>query len=160
MSKLKDHIRSEHAALRPHIDLIRTTADAVGDTSLHVLRGLAESVLGFALRELLPHAEHENHLLYRAVEEALHAPGATRTMSREHVEIRRYLDELTTLSSSIREGHDLDPSTIRDLRRVLYGLHAVLVLHFEKEDEVYTALLEAKLPLDEQERLLADLLRH
>lgn len=160
MSKLKDHIRSEHAALRPHIDLIRTTADAVGDTSLHVLRGLAESVLGFALRELLPHAERENHLLYRAVEEALHAPGATRTMSREHVEIRRFLDELTTLSSSIREGHDLDPSTIRDLRRVLYGLHAVLVLHFEKEDEVYTALLEAKLPLDEQERLLADLLRH
>lgn len=160
MGRLKDHIRTEHAALRPHIELIRTTADAVGETSLHVLRGLTESVLGFAIKELLPHAEHENELLYRAVEEALHAPGSTRTMSRDHIEIRRYLDELTTLSSSILEGHELERTTVRDLRRVLYGLHAIVALHFEKEDEVYAALLEAKLPNEEQDRLLAELSRH
>lgn len=160
MGRLKDHIHTEHAALRPHIELIRTTADAVGETSPHVLRGLVESVLGFATKELLPHAEHENELLYRAVEEALHAPGSTRTMSRDHIEIRRYLDELITLGSSIRDGHEIELATIRELRRVLHGLHAVLVLHFEKEDEVYAALLEAKLPAEEQDRLLAELSRH
>jgi hypothetical protein len=30
------------------------------------------------------------------------------------------------------------PEDLRDLRRALYGLHAVLTLHFAQEDELYT----------------------
>ncbi|HMC07801.1 MAG TPA: hypothetical protein VKL22_00555, partial [Actinomycetota bacterium] len=32
------------------------------------------------------------------------------------------------------------PEDIRDLRRVLYGLHAVLRLHFAQEEESYLSL--------------------
>jgi hypothetical protein len=30
------------------------------------------------------------------------------------------------------------PDDLRDLRRVLYGLHAILTLHFAQEEELYT----------------------
>ena len=160
MSKLKDHIHEEHAALRPHVEAIRTAADAVGEVPNHVLREMTESVIGFLLGELLPHARTEDAILYRAVEEAHHAPGATRTMKRDHTEVRRLVDELTTLNAEIVEGHPVAARTIRDLRRILYGLHALVTLHFAKEDDVLAAILEAKLPPGEQDQLLADLSRH
>ena len=34
------------------------------------------------------------------------------------------------------------PEDRRDLRRALYGLHAILVLHFAQEEEVYSVLDE------------------
>jgi hypothetical protein len=32
------------------------------------------------------------------------------------------------------------PEDLRDLRRALYGLHAILALHFAQEEELYTLL--------------------
>jgi hypothetical protein len=32
------------------------------------------------------------------------------------------------------------PDEVRDLRRALYGLHAILSLHFGQEDELYSML--------------------
>ena len=32
------------------------------------------------------------------------------------------------------------PEEIRDLRRALYGLHAILTLHFAQEEELYSLL--------------------
>jgi hypothetical protein len=32
------------------------------------------------------------------------------------------------------------PADIRDLRRTLYGLHAILKLHFDQEEELYASL--------------------
>ncbi len=157
MSKLKDHLTNEHAHLRPHVELIRTAADAVGEVPNHILREMTESVVGFLLRELIPHAHTEDAILYRALEEALHAPGSARTMQHEHTEIVRYTDELTSLNSSIIDYHDLSQTAVRELRRVLYGLYALVMSHFAKEDHVVAAIIEAKLPADEQERLLSTL---
>lgn len=159
MSKLKEHIRSEHALLRPHVELIRIVADSVGNVRPVILRDLTEAVLGFCVRELLPHTEGEDRIIARAVEEALHAPGAGRGLGREVIEIRRLVEELTSLGASIEEDHDVTHAVERDLRRVLYGLHALVSLHFAAEDEVYAALLEAKLPADEQDLLLETLAR-
>jgi hypothetical protein len=33
-----------------------------------------------------------------------------------------------------------EPADIRDLRGILYGLHAVLRLHFDQEEELYASL--------------------
>ena len=159
MSPLREHIRAEHAALRPHLETMRIVGDAVGEVPTAILRDLTESVLGFAVRELVPHTESEDRIIARAVEEALHAPGAGRGLRRETHEIRRYLEELTALATSIDDHHELAPRTARELRRVLYGLHALVVLHFTAEDDEYASLLEAKLPAGEQELLLAELLR-
>jgi iron-sulfur cluster repair protein YtfE (RIC family) len=160
MSRLKDHIRAEHAHLRPHLDSIRTAADAVGSVPPHILRDMTESAAGFLLHELLPHARTENEILYKALEEALHAPGSARVLQQEHTEISRYVDELTSLNSSINDGQELGDNTVRELRRVLYGLYALVMSHFSKEDHVVASILEAKLPPDEQDRLLNSLSRH
>jgi hypothetical protein len=45
------------------------------------------------------------------------------------------------------------------LRRVLYGLHAVISLHFAKEDELLVPWMENRLSATEQENLLARLRR-
>lgn len=160
MSKLKDHLTAEHTHLRPHVESIRTAADAVGEVPNHILREMTESVVGFLLHELIPHAHTEDAILYRALEEALHAPGSARTMRQEHTEITRYTDELTSLNASIVDAHDLSGISVRELRRVLYGLYALVMSHFAKEDHVVAAILEAKMPVEEQERLLAALSHH
>ena len=71
-------------------------------------------------------------------------------MSRTHVEIRprtsaclgRLLDQLPA------EGPDEDDLT--EMRRLLYGLHAILRLHFAQEEEGYLSLAE---PLTTKPRL-------
>ena len=160
MSKLKDHLINEHAQLRPHLESIRTAAEAVGEVPNHILREMTESVVGFLLHELIPHAHTEEAILYRALEEALHAPGSARTMRHEHSEITRYTDELTSLNSSIVDDQNLPGITERELRRVLYGLYALVMSHFAKEDHVVAAILEAKMPAEEQEHLLSALSHH
>jgi iron-sulfur cluster repair protein YtfE (RIC family) len=65
-------------------------------------------------------------------------------MSRDHVEVHA----LTAALRSVREsvgGDGPDPSAERELRRLLYGLYALVTVHFAKEEEVYVPLLEAAL---------------
>ena len=40
------------------------------------------------------------------------------------------------------------------LRRVLYGLYAIIKLHLAKEEEIYLSILEARLPAEEVGRLV------
>jgi iron-sulfur cluster repair protein YtfE (RIC family) len=118
---------------------------------------MTDSVLQFVLRELDTHARSEDEVLYEAVENCQGVPGAVDTMRRDHVEINRLAAELSDLHGSLVIGHELSDETTRALRRVLYGLHAIVRLHFEKEEEILTPYLEHKLPAAEQERVLARL---
>ena len=66
-------------------------------------------------------------------------------MSRAHVEIAHLIRRIG------RVLDDLDPAgpdddDIIELRRLLYGLHAVLQLHFAQEDEGYLSLAHEHLP--------------
>ncbi len=55
----------------------------------------------------------------------------------EALAIGRLVDELPP------DGDEpLLPDDLRDLRRTLYGLHAILRLHFAQEEEQYLPLLE------------------
>jgi hypothetical protein len=46
------------------------------------------------------------------------------------------------------------------LRRVLYGLYALINLHFAKEEEIYADVLEHRLSTTEKDLLVATLGRH
>ena len=59
-------------------------------------------------------------------------------MNREHVEIRGLAGMLARLVADLPESGP-SPVDLRDLRYVMYGLHAVLRLHFAQEDESYLA---------------------
>lgn len=155
MSTLTELIKGEHDDLRPHVEQLRITADAVGGTSVDVLRELTEACLRFVVHDLIPHADKERDVLYEAIGRVLGSPEATATMVRDHEEVRRYAEELSTVHGGLMAGHRMTEESSRDLRRVLYGLYAIVKLHFEKEDEVYAALLSARLGESEEERLLA-----
>jgi hypothetical protein len=76
------------------------------------------------------------------------APEATATMSRDHVEVGRLTDELAALREALI-GETIDAAQARALRRTLYGLYALVKVHFAKEEEVYLPMLDARLAPDE-----------
>jgi Hemerythrin HHE cation binding domain len=65
-------------------------------------------------------------------------------MSRDHVEVGRLTDELASLRSELSRP-TLGEAPAKALRRVLYGLYALVKLHFAKEEEIYLPLLDARL---------------
>ena len=60
----------------------------------------------------------------------------TGTMSRAHLEIAHQVRLFGRLLDELPPG-PLSPEDKTDLRRILYGSHAVLRLHFAQEDEQY-----------------------
>ena len=64
-------------------------------------------------------------------------------MSRDHVEVGRYIDELAGLRQAV------SPQNAKALQRVLYGVYALVKVHFAKEEEVYLPLLEERLTVEE-----------
>ena len=67
----------------------------------------------------------------------------TAVMSRAHLEI---LHMVNVPGRHIEDMADNGPSSedIRELRRILYGLDAILRLHFAQGDESYLALIERR----------------
>ncbi|GAA3685969.1 heavy metal translocating P-type ATPase [Nonomuraea antimicrobica] len=129
----------EHAALRPALELLREAADALDRPSPSTLP-LLRHVHDVVSREILPHEQAEERYLYPAMSRLLGDPEATVTMSRAHAEINRLAGRLgrhVELAGAAGPG----PEQIDDLRACLYGLHAVLTLHFAQEEEAYFSLI-------------------
>ncbi len=148
MVRLTQPLRDEHKELLPHIELLRTTADTIGEASILSLRRSVDEAYAFLTHHLLPHAQAEERALYPVVGRLIGAPGATATMSRDHVEVGRLTEELGSLRSHI-ESASMDVSQERALRRVLYGLYAVVKVHFAKEEDIYLPILDARLTAEE-----------
>ena len=62
-------------------------------------------------------------------------------MSRAHAEIVRLIRRLGRVLEAI-DAEQPDDGDVRELRRLMYGLHAILRLHFAQEEEGYFSLLE------------------
>lgn len=67
----------------------------------------------------------------------LGGPEATQAMSRGHVEIERHVRRL---GRHLSTPDGLSPDQVDDLRATLYGLDAILTLHFAQEEEDYFTL--------------------
>lgn len=144
-------IREEHRELLPHIEAIRACAEATDREDADLTKSL-DDVLRFLHQHLVPHARAEEAALYPSVEQVMNAPGATATMSRDHHEVVALTHELELLRGSLS-----DPPTAgqrRDLQRVLYGLYAIVKLHFAKEEEIYLPVLDERLAPDEAARMI------
>jgi iron-sulfur cluster repair protein YtfE (RIC family) len=152
MTTVTQPLRDEHKELIPHIDALRTVADGVGDVSPDALREAVDAAYDFLAHHLIPHAQAEERALYPVVGKVLGAPEATSTMSRDHVEVGSLTDELGGLRKQIRAAAPT-PSQIKDLRRVLYGLYALVKVHFVKEEEVYLPILDERLSAGEARQM-------
>lgn len=151
MSDITEALREEHRALLPHVDELRAMADGLDEMPPQDVRLALDGAYQFLTRHLIPHAAAEEEALYPAVGKILGSPQATATMSRDHVEVSRLTEELGRLHSA---GSTFDLEQIKSLRRLLYGLHTLLKVHFAKEEEIYLPLLERHLSDAEAHRLL------
>jgi iron-sulfur cluster repair protein YtfE (RIC family) len=155
MSVMTDPLRVEHHALMSHMDKLLLAADGVGEVSSTDTFAGVDDVYEFLVRHLLPHARAEDEVMYPALDEIIGA-GATATMSRDHVEITRLVGRLGELRELLHAGQTT-PAVARDLRRVLYGLHTLVVLHFAKEEECYLPLLDARLDQPSADQLFSSM---
>lgn len=160
-SRPTEPLREEHRHLFPHVAALAATADAVGIASREELRTQVDESYEFLADHLIPHAEAEDEFLYPVVDRLLGATGETRatdTMRRDHVEVGRLTAELGRLRGRLQEDVS-SPADELELRRVLYGLYAVVGLHFAKEEEVYLPVLDRELTADAAQSLF-DAMEH
>ncbi len=146
-------LRREHADLLPHLAALDTLASGLDHWHADTQRALRATV-AFLQDHLMPHARAEEAELYPAVERVMQAPGATDTMKADHTEIVRRIDALGAMTASIGSGAPTTTDT-DGLRAQLYGLSAILRLHFNKEEEVLLPILDAHLSADDAARLFA-----
>ena len=154
MTPLLQPLREEHAHLLPHVDDLRDVADAVGAIDVEHLRIRVRAAHEFLARHLAPHAAAEERVLYPTLDEVVGSDGATVTLRREHVDIRSLIDELGDLADRLDDNAPLDAHLAASLRRVLYGLHVLLSVHFAAEEHYVVPVLEMALTPGEADQLL------
>jgi hypothetical protein len=99
----------------------------------------------FLTGELLPHERDEEAVFYPMVGRLLGGDDPTGTMRRAHVETAHLIRLLGRLLDDLGPSGP-EPGDLPELRRVLYGLHAILRLHFAQEEEAYLSLIDEPQP--------------
>lgn len=133
---------AEHDELRDAVDVLRDAADrlaAAADRSALEAIGHAHTVL---VERIIPHERAEETQLYPALADPLGTSEATAPMSRTHAEIQRLSDRIGAHLALARGSGAIGPDQVDDLLACLYGLHALLRLHFLQEEESYFTLAE------------------
>lgn len=133
------HFAADHEVLHGALEDLRAAADAVATDPL------SEGTTAVLLRahrrlieDVLPHERAEEHRLYPALAGAV-GDEVTAAMSRAHLEIDR-LSVRFTHHLQRAGGAVLHLQQVPDLLAVLYGLHAILQLHFSQEEENFFSL--------------------
>jgi soluble P-type ATPase len=141
--EMQERFNREHHELRPLVERVGRMADRVEILVAPDLKSeLAALHLELTLR-LLPHEKAEGAEMYPFVARRLGGEGATGTMSRTHIEIDRLVAALGRVLEDL-PASGAGPEDIRELRRLLYGLHAILKLHFAQEEESFFSLLSSR----------------
>jgi soluble P-type ATPase len=128
-----------HQSLRPRVGELATLAGRLDSIPPVVARAQLETLREMLASELLPHEREEQATAYPVIEAMLGDEDPTGPLVRTHHEIQRLTRLFTRLVAQLpAEGPRIED--LHDLRRVLYGLHAILTLHFGQEDELYSML--------------------
>lgn len=125
--------RDEHAELLVHIEHIRQAARELPRVSSEERKALLARILGFLRQTLLPHAEAEEQVLYPEWARLVGSPNAAAPMIHDHQAILARTEALT----------QTDPDDIDRLQELLYGLYALISVHFRKEEEIQLPALDA-----------------
>jgi iron-sulfur cluster repair protein YtfE (RIC family) len=144
--------REEHAAFRPHLERIERLADAIGDLPPTELRAQLEEVDDFLAHTLMPHAVAEGRVLFPVFRAEGGEPTIGVRMTQCHVQLGKLLDELEALIGAL-DGPSGRAAAERNLRRVLYSIHALLTAHLDETDQDVQPLLDASMPEDERRAL-------
>lgn len=138
---LAEGLAATHRALRPYVGELAALAGRLESLPSAEARAQLERSRDMLEKELLPHEREEQRTAYPLLGKMLKDEDPTGPLIQTHHEIHRLARLFGRLVAQLpAEGPR--PEDLRDLRRVLYGLHAILSLHFAQEEELYS-LFEA-----------------
>jgi len=128
--------RREHAELKAHIEHIGRAARELPRLATAEREAVIERILGFLHGTLVPHAKAEEEVLYPEWARLLGFEAAAVPMVHDHEAIVARIDRLE------HTGVD-DVETLQEL---LYGLYALIGVHFDKEEEIQLPAFDAAPP--------------
>ncbi|MDH6247136.1 heavy metal translocating P-type ATPase [Mycobacterium sp. OTB74] len=130
----------EHNEMRDDLALLRNAASLIVSGDDQSALATLQRADDFVQNTLLPHEQAEEHRLYPALENPLGSAEATATMSRMHAEIDRLAGRLHQHVELANAAAAITNDQREDLLDCLYGLSAVLRLHFATEEENFFTL--------------------
>jgi heavy metal translocating P-type ATPase len=128
---------AEHQAIGPVVEQVRTVADSL--TTVHCDLQPLRRLLRRLDTELLPHERAEETDLLPIMAKAVGGADPTGALSRTHAEIEHQVARLRQLLEDL--SGDVETEDLIELRRLLYGLYAILRLHNAQEEEGAFSLL-------------------
>ncbi|HEY0840104.1 MAG TPA: heavy metal translocating P-type ATPase, partial [Vulgatibacter sp.] len=139
--RLGGQLRDAHDTLKPRIEDLATLAAGIDSLPPEEAREELLRARDMLENELLPHEREEQQQAYPVVAGLMRRRDPTGPLIQTHHEIQRLARLFSRMVERLSPGGP-SPDEIRDLRRALYGLHAILTLHFAQEEEFFS-LLEA-----------------
>jgi iron-sulfur cluster repair protein YtfE (RIC family)/uncharacterized membrane protein len=134
-------LEAEHAELRPLIAGLQRTADGLDGMEPATIRSSVEALVDRLEVKLLAHEQEEETRIYPMLSKAMGDGDPMAVLSGAHREIF-HLVRLLRRQTSALAADGADPDDLRDIRRVLYGLHAILSLHMDQEEEIYQTIAD------------------
>ncbi len=128
--------RQEHERLLSHIEHIGQAAREVARLDRTEREILVRRVGDFLRGTLLPHAKAEEEVLYPEWAKLVGFADAAVPMVHDHEAIVERTERL--------EGTDADD--VETLQELLYGLHALISVHFRKEEDIQLPAFDAAPP--------------
>ena len=125
-------MQREHELLLDGVEQIRLIAGQVPSLGVAERAEVQAEVVSFLRTTMIPHAKEEERELYPAVARQLGHPDATAPMIYDHLAIGEHTANLAEAS----------PEDVAHLQELLYGLYALIRIHFWKEEELYLPLVE------------------
>ena len=128
--------RKEHEHLLDHIEHIGQAAREMRRLSDEERATLRDRILEFLRGTLIPHAEAEEEVLYPEWGKLLGFPDAAAPMIHDHEAIVARIDQLA----------QTDVQDVDALQELLYGLYALISVHFRKEEDLQLPAFDAAPP--------------
>jgi iron-sulfur cluster repair protein YtfE (RIC family) len=125
--------RKEHEQLLEHIEHVAEAAREMPRLSGGEREALRERILGFLRGTLIPHAKAEEEVLYPEWAKLVGFAEAAAPMIHDHEAIVARIERL--------ERADVDD--VDSLQELLYGLPALVSVHFRKEEDLQLPAFDA-----------------
>lgn len=128
--------RHEHEQLLEHINHLAQAAREMPRISVEERETLRARILGFLRDTLIPHALAEEEVLYPEWAKLVGYADAAAPMVHDHEAIVDRIDRL----------EQADVSDVDALQELLYGLYALIGVHFRKEEDLQLPVFDAAAP--------------
>ncbi len=125
--------RREHAELREHIEHLAQAAREMPRLSDDERSALRDRILDFLRGTLVPHAKAEEEILYPEWASLVGYADAMIPMVHDHEAIVARIESLA----------EVDTREVDTLQELLYSLHALITVHFRKEEDIQLPAFDA-----------------